>query len=243
MRFVVYSLLLFGSFVAMAQERSFYERILYAQNFSNELPRYNNFTSLTPEPVFQKPYLPPTADHYFQNGKNGRMSIMRGKNELFIDLTLKNDVCEKDLTPKGLIAMTPIGKPFGVPRFYSKLEGCDIFVDILADSAHVLGGSCRVSDACSIEVNGLWGHNLVDFSEKQIDSEWRVAEKRLNAARKALTKKLGNGQPMRDFLAEHLDFMANRRKLCEDYGKGAQWCSLRLTQIRAGELESRLGLQ
>jgi hypothetical protein len=212
-------------------------------SFKQILPQHGGFVTaaLPPETVVIEKQMPKGGETYKLFGKTGEMVLFRGKNTLSVALTVKNEACEADFTPLAPVSMTPVAKSGTLTRYHSKLKECDVFIDLLPDAALLQGGMCKISDTCSVDLGGLWGVPEQDLPlDKTFEKQWSVTEKAMNKSRKGITKALGNTQNMRDFLSEHLDFTANRQKICLDYGKGQSWCSLKLTQMRSFELESRL---
>lgn len=237
------SLVLLTSFMSLLPASA--EEIMPYRSFGfqSQLPQLEGFITAALPPLKIEKKLPAGGETFRLFGKTGELVLYRGKDSLEMALTLKNkeNYCSVDLTPSAPVNMSYAGKPNGVPRYYSKLQGCDVFVDLLPDAALLLGGSCKATPDCAVEVSGLWGAQAIDLPlEKTFEKKIGISEKRMNEARKLLTKKLGNSQIMRDFLSEHLDFNANRRTSCEEYGTGASWCSLKLTEFRINTLETQL---
>jgi hypothetical protein len=239
-----YVVAFFVLFMPLAQAQT-----LYAQNMMPGaspilMPSQFSVAAITPEPVAKN--YPQGGQNFKFNGKEGVLALYSLKNGTALGLTLSGktpmgEKCQHNLTPE-LSRLTPVPRNTSVPRFYAKLQGCDIFVDVLGDAVFVQAGICKPSSQCQLETSGIWSLNEAALPEdKAIDKAQGVAEKKLQTARLSLTKKLKDHY-LRDFISEQVDFNANRLRLCAGFESEASinFCVLKRTEMRVAELEERL---
>jgi hypothetical protein len=194
--------------------------------------------------------LSPLKGTLFRNTQKGDLVLFEEKNSLALALKMKGwnsekrDICEAHFTPAQPQNMSYIGKPNGLPRYHTKLLGCDIFIERLGEANMMLGGKCVTQSGCEVEASGLWGDFNALPNEKTIDKDRSLYEKRMNKARQSLMKAYRRTPNLNNFISEQVDFNAQRASLCADFqGEKHGYCGMKLTQARAIELETRLGIK
>lgn len=146
------------------------------------------------------------------------------------------------------LPLTPLGRPAGVPRYRLEAPICPIVLDVLDGAFLVVEPKepCVVEAAqCRIDPRGLWGPDLAGIAAqaKATEKARGTAERAVREGYRTLTAR-ANAVDQRSIAREQAGFSGEREMTCRDYQREAQYgfCTARLTEARAAELRSRLGL-
>jgi hypothetical protein len=244
MRFVILSFLLASSAVeaqSLFAPTPLFEKTIFSEKIS-EKANVQNASLILP----QKPAAP-LGGQLFRALNKGEMRLYEEKTGLLLSLKIRGTqqgnhaMCEVDFTPAHPLNISFIGNPQGVPRYYSKILGCDIFIDKHQDATIMHGGKCITPSGCEIDASGLWGDFSQQRNDKNIEKDRTFYETRMNNARKILMKAYKKSPHLSAFISEQLDFNAQRASLCAEHkGENLSYCGMKLTQARALALEARL---
>lgn len=146
------------------------------------------------------------------------------------------------------IAVTPIGRPAGVPRYKLEASICPIVFDVLDGAFLVVEPQqpCIVEAAqCRIEPRGLWGADSRTLAPraKEIEQQRSSAERAVREGYKVLSAK-ADAVEQRVIAREQAGFSAERELTCREYQREGQYgfCGARLTEAKAASIRARLGI-
>lgn len=146
------------------------------------------------------------------------------------------------------VALSALGRPAGVPRYRLEAPICPIVFDVLDGAFLVVEPTepCVVEAAqCRIDPRGLWGPDLASVAAqaKATERARGAAERAVREGYRTVTAK-ANAVDQRSIAREQAGFSGEREMACRDFQREAQYgfCTARLTEARAAELRTRLGL-
>lgn len=192
---------------------------------------------------------------FYFNGTKGRLIVERKDRTAPLTATMiavgeqlsaPGEACGIDLGGGRPLAMTPAGRPNGVPRFRIDIPACPLDLDLL-DGAVLVSApdSCPFPEGnCRIDARGLWGPGAgtLEGQLRAIESDRSSADRAVRENFKALIARTKDRNGVKEVAAEQAGFTSERETLCRDYARESVhgFCSARFTELRAAELAARV---
>ena len=189
------------------------------------------------------------------NGTKGRLIVERKDRTAPMTATLiavgeqisaPGEACGIDLGGGRPLAMTPAGRPNGVPRFRIEIPACPLDLDLLDGAVLVSAAdSCPFPEGnCRIDARGLWGPSAgtLEGQLRAIESDRASADRAVRENFKALMARTKDRNGVKAVAAEQAGFTSERETVCRDYTRESVhgFCSARFTELRAAELAARV---